>query len=399
MRRFLPPVAAAMLVAAASLLIVQPPSATPAPPAAMDDPASLPFMKYDPPQTLVVPQHPVARAKYPFVDVHSHQFDLDEAAVREVVAAMDAMNMAVMVNLSGRGFQRVTGPDGQPRYSIRGPDFLRSMLALTERVAPGRIVHFTNVDWSGVGSPGWAARAVAELEADVRAGARGLKIYKSLGMDSVDAEGQRIAIDDPRLDPVFEACARLGIPVLIHSADPFQFWQPKDAENERLYELVEIPGRYRDPSENVSFEQILREQHARFRRHPRTTFIDAHLGWMGNDLARLGALLDELPNVHTEIGAVLAELGRQPRFARDWLVRHRDRVMFGKDAWEPSEYPYFFRVLETADDSFPYYRRRHAFWKLYGLDLSDEVLRALYYGNALRVIPGLDRSRWPAAAR
>ncbi len=120
---------------------------------------------------------------------------------------------------------------------------------------------------------------------------------------------------------------------------------------------------------------------------------------MGNDLARLGALLDELPNLHTEIGAVLAELGRQPRTAHDWLVRHRDRVMFGKDAWEPSEYPYYFRVLETADDSFPYYRRRHAFWKLYGLDLPDEVLRALYYENALRVIPGLDRSRWPAAAR
>ena len=398
MRRFLLPAAAAsLLLAAASLLIAQDPAGAPAPAAGAEDPAALSFMKYDPPQTLVVPQHPVTRAKYPFIDVHNHQFDLDEAGVREVVAAMDAMNMAVMVNLSGRGFQRVTGADGKPRYSIRGPEYLRSLLALTERIAPGRMVHFTNVDFSGVGSPGWAARAVAELEADVRAGARGLKIYKSLGMDSVDVEGRRIAIDDPRLDPVFEACGRLGIPVLIHSADPFQFWQPENAQNERLYELIEIPGRYRDPATNVPFEQLLAEQHARFRRHPKTTFIDAHLGWMGNDLERLGRLLDELPNVNTEIGAVLAELGRQPRFARDWFVRHKDRMMFGKDAWEASEYPYYFRTLETADDSFPYYRRRHAFWKLYGLDLPDDVLRALYYENALRIIPGLDRSKFPAA--
>ena len=116
---------------------------------------------------------------------------------------------------------------------------------------------------------------------------------------------------------------------------------------------------------------------------------------LGNDLARLGKLLDELPNVQTEIGAVLAEIGRQPRFARDWFVRYQDRVLFGKDSFVPEEFPYYFRVLETADDYFPYYRRRHAFWKIYGLDLPDVVLRKLYYGNALRVVPGLDRGRFP----
>jgi len=393
MRRFpLPTAAAALALLAAALLTAQ----TTHPD---DDPASLSFMKYDPPQTLVVPQHPIERAKFPFVDVHSHHSELDEAEVRALVAAMDAMNMGVMVNLSGRGFRRVTGADGKPRFSIQGPERLRENIAVAERVAPGRIVHFTNVDFSAVGEPGWAERAVAELAADVAAGARGLKIYKSLGMDSVDVEGRRIAVDDPRLDPVFEACGRLGIPVLIHTADPFQFWQPKDAANERLYELIEIPGRHRDPASNVPFEQLMAEQHARFRRHPGTRFIAAHLGWMGNDLAKLGLLLDELPNVTTEIGAVLAELGRQPRFAHDWLTRYQDRVLFGKDAWEPSEYPYYFRVLETADDSFPYYRRRHAFWKLYGLALPDDALRALYFENALRVIPGLDRSRFPAAPR
>jgi predicted TIM-barrel fold metal-dependent hydrolase len=365
--------------------------------APVDDPSRTSFMDYDPPSTLKVPEHPVARARHPFVDVHNHQFDLDEPKLRELVAAMDALNMGVMVNLSGRGFRRVTGADGRPTARLQEPDHLRDLIALGERVAPGRIVHFTNVDFSGVGESGWAERAVAQLEADVAAGARGLKIYKSLGMDARDVAGQRIAVDDPRLDPVFEACARLGVPVLIHTADPAQFWQPRDRFNERLYELIEIPGRYRDPASNVPWEQLLAEQHARFRRHPRTRFIDAHLGWLGNDLGRLGALLDELPNVSTEIGAVLAELGRQPRAARDWLVRYQDRVMFGKDAWEPAEYPYYFRVLETADDYFPYYRRRHAFWKIYGLDLPDEVLRRVYYLNALRLIPGLDAQRFAGA--
>jgi len=360
-----------------------------------EDPARISFMSYDPPSTLVVPEHPVARARYPFVDVHSHQFDLDAQRVAEIVAEMDAMNMGVMVNLSGRGFRRVDGPDGRPRFGLREPSYLRDLVELTERVAPGRIVHFTNVDWSRVGAPDWPASALAELERDVRSGARGLKIYKSLGMDARDVAGARIAVDDPRLDPVFEACARLGIPVLIHTADPRPFWQPKDANNERLYELIEIPGRHRDPATNVPWEQLIEEQHARFRRHPRTTFINAHLGWLGNDLARLGRLLDELPNVYTEIGAVLAEIGRQPRFARDWFTRYQDRVLFGKDSWAPEEYPYYFRVLETADDAFPYYRRRHAFWKIYGLDLPDPVLRKLYYGNAVRLIPRLDAGRFP----
>jgi len=138
------------------------------------------------------------------------------------------------------------------------------------------------------------------------------------------------------------------------------------------------------------------EQHHMFRKHPGTRFIDAHLGWMGNDLASLGKLLDEMPNVNTELGAVLYELGRQPRFARDWLIKYQDRVMMGKDIWEPSEYWVYFRVFETNDEYFDYYRKRHAFWKMYGLDLPDEVLRKIYYKNALRIIPGIDRSLFPA---
>lgn len=357
-----------------------------------------PFHEYDPPSTLVVPQHPVTRAKYPFVDAHNHQFGMLDDDLGGLVAAMDALNMAVMVNLSGRGFRRVTGADGQTRFGLQDSDYLKRMIDKARRDAPGRFVIFTNVDFSAIGEPGWSERAVAELVTDVGNGAQGLKIYKSLGMDVVDAAGERVPVNDPRLDPVWAKCGELGVPVLIHTADPAPFWQPKDRNNERLFELMERPGRYRDPATNPSWQRLMDEQHDVFRKHPGTKFIDAHLGWMGNDLARLGRLLDELPNVYTEIGAVLAELGRQPRFARELFVRYQDRILMGKDSWAPEEYYVYFRVLETADEYFDYYRRRHAFWKIYGLDLPDEVLRKVYYENALAVIPGIDRSLFPPPA-
>ena len=145
----------------------------------------------------------------------------------------------------------------------------------------------------------------------------------------------------------------------------------------------------------VSWETIINEQHNIFKKHPKTKFINAHLGWYGNDLKTLGSLLDQYPNMYTEIGAVIAELGRQPRYAREFLIKYQDRVMFGKDSWVPEEYTTYFRVLETADDYFPYHKRYHAFWKMYGLDLPDDVLRKIYYKNALKVIPNIDASQFP----
>ncbi len=356
---------------------------------------AIPFYEYDPPSTLKVPENPVKRARYPFIDVHNHQFQMADQDLAPVVAAMDELNMGVMVNLSGRGFRRVEGPDGTPRFALQEPDYLGRVIDNGAGAAPGRFVVFTNIDFHGIDEPGWGERTAAGVARDVENGAQGLKIYKSLGMDARDAAGERIAVDDPRIDPVWAKCGELGIPVLIHSADPAQFWLAKDGQNERLYELIERPGRIRPPESNPPWEQIIAEQHNVFRKHPETIFINAHLGWMGNDLDRLGRLLDEMPNVYTEIGAVLAELGRQPRHARQWFIRHQDRILFGKDAWAPDEYHVYFRVLETADEYFDYYRLRHAFWKIYGLDLPDEVLRKVYYRNALRIIPGIDAGLFP----
>jgi uncharacterized protein len=393
-RPFALPLAAVAAVGAAVVLLF------PAPPSsAQEAPASsttMPrFDQYDPPSTLVAPAHPTTRARYPFIDVHNHQSGMPEQDLAPLVAAMDELNMAVMVNLSGRGFREIARPGGGSDYDAQPGDHLRRAVANAEANAPGRFVVFTNVSFAGIGTPGWGERAVRELEQDTAAGARGLKIYKNLGLTIRDAAGERVAVDDPRLDPIWRRAGELGIPVLIHTADPAAFWQPKDAQNERLFELIERPERWWGGRDAPPWEQLIGEQIHVFRRHPQTRFIAAHLAWMGNDLARLGRLLDELPNVSTEIGAVLAELGRQPRAAHDFFVRYQDRILFGKDSWNPSEYHTYFRVLETGDEYFDYYRRRHAFWKMYGLELPDDVLRKLYYGNALRLFPHLDRSRFP----
>lgn len=184
--------------------------------------------------------------------------------------------------------------------------------------------------------------------------------------------------------------------MLIHTGEPSSFWDPKDKHNERWLELKKHPGRYRSAEKYPSFEQVMGEQHNVFRKHPETKFINAHLGWFGNDLDRLGRLLDEMPNVYTELGAVLAELGRQPRYARQWMIKYQDRVMMGKDTYNVKEYYTYFRVLETDDEYFDYYRKYHAHWKMYGLALPDSVLKKVYFKNALKVIPGIDAALFPS---
>jgi predicted TIM-barrel fold metal-dependent hydrolase len=338
----------------------------------------MPIDRYEPVSTLVVPGGPVRRAKFPFVDAHSHQPTHTEASLAVLVQQMDSLNLVSLVNLSGGSGES-----------------LRAAVALQERVAPGRVITFANLNYAGIGEAGWSERAAAQLERDVRNGARGLKIAKNLGMDVRDAAGNRVATNDPRLDPVWAKAGELGIPVLIHTADPATFWLPVDEHNERYIELHQYPSRRRSLENTPSFEALIAEQHDIFAKHPRTTFINAHLGWFGQDLARLGAILDRYPNVVTEIGAVIYEPARQPRAARAFFIKYQDRILMGKDSWVPSEFPTYFRVLETADEYFPYHNKRHAFWSMYGMELPDDVLRKVYFANALRVIPGLDRTRFP----
>lgn len=338
------------------------------------------FESYDPPSTLRVPEHPVTRARYPFVDVHSHHWNMAEADLSVLARQMDSLNMAVNVNLSGRGGQ--------------------ALQAITESISrqgyESRMVVFTNIEFRTIDEPDWTENTLAQIRFDVGQGARGLKIYKSQGMTNRDSRDQRIPLNHPKLDTIWAACGQLGIPVLIHAADPRPFWDPIDSLNERWLELKLRPGRKRSATDPAPWETIIGEQHDIIRRHRQTHFINAHFGWFANNLDTLGQLLDEMPNMYVEFGAVIAELGRQPRHARAFFEKYQDRILFGKDAYSPVEYHTYFRVLETADEYFPYYKRYHAFWRMYGLDLPDAVLRKVYYKNALRIIPGLDPALFPA---
>jgi predicted TIM-barrel fold metal-dependent hydrolase len=323
------------------------------------------FESYDPPSSLVVEEHHVTRSKFPFVDIHNHQGNMNTSDFNDLISKMDKLNMAVMVNLSGRGF-RSSG------------DHLEKSIENIKNRYPNRLILFTNIDFTDIDNPEWAARTTKQIEDDVKRGAKGLKIFKNLGMFSKDKSGKRIPVD-----------GELGIPVLIHVAEPKQFWDPIDSLNERWLELKTHPGRRHD-NDPVKWETIIGEQHNIFRKHPKTKFINAHLGWYGNDLKKLGGLLDQMPNMYTEIGAVIAELGRQPRAAKAFFTKYQDRILFGKDAWEPGEYETYFRVLETEDEYFPYHKRYHAFWRMYGIGLPDEILKKVYYKNAMKLIPGLD---------
>jgi predicted TIM-barrel fold metal-dependent hydrolase len=296
---------------------------------------------------------------------------------------MDSLNLRMMIVaelLSGERLERaMTAIKASPRMRDR------------VRVLAG-------VDFSNVG-PGWAERAVRQLEADAEAGAVGVgEIGKSLGLSAKRADGSRLRIDDPVLDPFWQACARLRMPVFIHTADPQEFFRPQiDYTNERWLELSLFPGRRFPQDQYPSFDQLMTERNNLFRRNPRTTFVAAHMGWHANDLGRLGRMLDEFPNVYTEVGAVLYDIGRQPRGAHDFFVKYQDRILFGKDSYQPEEYPYYWRVFETRDDYFDYYRGYHAFWKLYGIALPDSVLRKVYYANAMRITPRMPQA--PAVRR
>ncbi len=330
--------------------------------------------EYKPQSTLVVGQHPVPRAKFPLIDVHSHHGTVPTGErLDALVHGMDALNLRVLVNLSGGTGARLK----------QGIDAIR---ASRHR---DRMVFFANLDFADLDQPGYGQRAAARLEADVQAGAVGLKIFKNLGLHLRRKNGERVPTDDPEFDPVWAACARLGIPVLIHTGEPLAFFEPVDFRNERWLELQLRPQNRLPPDRFPTFDALMAERDRLFARHPKTVFIVAHFGWHANDLVRLARMLDALPNTLVETGAILHELGRQPRAARAFFLKYQDRILFGKDRYEPSEFPYFFRVFETEDEYFDYYRDYHAFWKMYGLNLPDAVLRKLYHQNAQRIVPKL----------
>jgi len=327
---------------------------------------------------LVVPEHHVPRAKYPAVDAHNHlpmnHPRAKELDVAGLVGEMDLLNLKAIINLSGES-----------------GDGLERNLAVLDRAYPGRFATFCNVDWSGVGEPGWAERACTQLRADVAAGARGLKVFKNLGLQVHDVAGQIVMPDDPRIAEVWDQAGALGVPVLIHVADPRAFFRPRDRFNERWDELGEHPDWSFYGPQFPRFEALIASLYRLIGAHRGTNFITAHVGCYPENLGFVGRMLDEHPNFYTDISARIAELGRAPYSARAWFLRYSDRIVFGTDNTPRIPmYQTHFRFMETADEYFEYAPGAdippQGRWRIYGVYLPDEVLRRVYYENIERLV-------------
>ena len=329
--------------------------------------------EYRPRSMLQTPEHPVERARFPVVDVHAHW--TAQPAPEDLIAHMDRLNITYAVNLSGGWGER-----------------LETLLARYKDFAPERFEILANVDFSEADQPGFAEKWTGVLEQAKARGASGLKIYKSLGLTTKDGSGTLVRVDDPRLDPIWATCGELGMPVLIHSADPLAFFEPIDRTNERLMQLGRHPDWSFHGPEFPDRDDVLAQRNRVLEKHPGTTFIGAHLGGNAEDLAALGGVLDRYPNFVVDISGRVAELGRQPYTARRFVLKYPDRILFGTDRYpgrtsQPRYRPYF-RFLETQDEYIEYHE--HDFpptgeWRIHGIFLPDEVLKQVYHRNADRI--------------
>lgn len=339
---------------------------------------------YSPISTLVVSETPTYKSKFPFVDVHSHHWDMPVKDLSKLVTEMDSLNMAYLINLSGSGFGVFSG-----KQELMDLNLTKSLENVNENY-PDRFGVFLNLDLAKIDKPDFEKNNIMQIENAVSQGVIGLKIYKNLGLTLRDSRNIRVPVDDDRLSHIWETCAKFNIPVLIHSGEPKAFFDPVDKFNERWLHAREKPRSFRPSDKYPTFDQVMYEQEQLFKKHPTTTFINAHFGWYGNDLGRLSKQLSELTNVYVEFGAVINELGRQPSTAKRFFEDYQDRILFGKDIYKMDEYYIYFQVLETDDEYIEYYRKRHGLWRLYGLNLSDEILKKVYYQNALKIFPNIN---------
>jgi predicted TIM-barrel fold metal-dependent hydrolase len=334
---------------------------------------------FQPKPALHATAHEILRAKCPVFDVHTHTNDAagigDRVDPKELVARMDRLNIKTIVILTGMW-----------------GDKLQSIIDTMVKPYPGRFVVFEQIDWSTINEPNFSELMVRQLDDSVNRGARGLKILKELGLGVRDSTGKLIAIDDPRLDPVWEECGRLGIPVFIHAGDPEAFFHPIGAHNERYEELIEHPDWSFYGPQYPSLEEILAQRDRMFAKHPHTTFVALHFGSWPENLDFVEQTLQRFPNVMIETGAREGELGRQPRRTREIFMKYSDRIMFGTDEGAGEEmYRNYFRWFETEDEYFPYAQYpQQGRWMIYGLGLPDDVLEKVYRRNAERLFAQFD---------
>lgn len=323
---------------------------------------------FEPRSMLAVPTHEVSQAKFPAIDYHNH---LDAQEPVEMLRIMDECNIEKIVNIT-----MLVG------------DEAFEMHRRFKQAAHDRFETYAWFDWTDMYAEGFWRRTVERLERHAEAGFCGIKIWKDLGLTLCEQDGELVRVDDRRLDPFFEKAGELNFPVMFHIADPDAFFLPIDRFNERYEELSAHPD-WSFHGSRYSKDELLHQRDSIFSRHPKTTFVCAHLAEKSEDLAYVGKLLDENPNVFVDIGARTAELGRQPFTAREFFLRYGDRILFGTDLVPDEEmYRLHFRFLETADEYFDYptHASRQGRWQIYGVSLPDDILRKVYRENAFRLL-------------
>ncbi len=344
--------------------------------------------QYPIPDPVLISQNTdVRRAKYPAIDIHFHAGDW--SAAEDQLKLMDQLNVGMIVNMDG-GF---------------GENLERAMANAAS--SNRRLINFARVDWNGIDEPGWPDKAAATLAENFRAGAAGLKISKGLGMRYKYADGSYVMPDDPKLDKIWETCAEFSLPVMIHTSDAPARWQPIGPNNER-YEA----GMWRSsPDGNYlgtdipHYTELLAAQERLYARHPKTIFIGAHVTSRAWDLAEVSRLLDTYPNLYVDINARLQELGRQPYTSRRFIIKYQDRVLFGTDGnptrGEDFWIPHWW-FIETDNEYFnhpaqmlgPLGAGLQGRWMIYGIFLPDDVMKKIYYENALKLLPGSVRKQY-----
>ncbi|MBI1901742.1 MAG: amidohydrolase family protein [Planctomycetia bacterium] len=362
--------------------------ALPAGAQAPDDIRELKLRDWEPRSMLVARARVLEKPMFPVIDIHNHlgggkQF-LTEERVNRYLTEMDEAGVRTVVNLDG-GFG----------------DRLKETVAALDRAYPGRFLTFALLNFDGLDEPDWGVREAKRLEESFQAGARGLKIHKSLGLSYRYTDGTLMPIDDPKLDPVWETCAKHKKPVVIHVSDPAAFFTPLDRFNERWHELNANPGWLFYGPKFPKREEILAQLHRAIEKHPHTTFVNTHFGNNAEDLESVAKNLDKYPNMYVDIDARISELGRQPYATRRFFLKYADRIMFGTDTTPRREaFRIYYRFLETDDEYFDCSASHHrqGFWNIYGIYLPRDVLEKVYYRNAARLF-GLDVAEAPAAAK
>lgn len=360
---------------------------------------SLDLSDYQPKSMLHVKETRVERSRYPVIDIHTHLsfskvakngVQMSEERIytgtpQELLPVMDRKNLAAMVNLTG-GYGKG----------------LEDAIARYDKAFPGRFYTLTEPCYSRFLEPNYPSLQASAIEDAHRAGAKGLKILKTLGLYLREniTSGKLVTVDDPRFDPMWDACGRLNMPVAVHVSDPVAFFTPTDRFNERYEELNNHPDWSFYGKDFPSNAQILDARNRVMARHPKTQFLVLHVGNFAEDLENVSENLDRFPNMRVEIAARIGELGRQPRTARKFFERYQDRILFGTDAvphgdefpqqvFNDKLYEIYFRFLETDDEYFDYAPARvppQGRWRIYGIQLPDSILHKVYNQNAARLL-------------